>query len=91
MYHVLLSDGQMGYVKLVCSCAECIKRGEIEFIIQYFDGKYMTCLKYHELFDKKTVIMIANDFKTLSHGRNTELLYKSIADMLHETIVKKVS
>ena len=52
---ILLSNGEFAYIKDICICDNCKKRGEVEFMIVNENYKSIGYIKYHELNDKSIV------------------------------------
>lgn len=54
-FTILLSNGEFAYIKDICICDNCKKRGEVEFMIVNENYKSIGYIKYHELNDKSIV------------------------------------
>ena len=53
--YIVFSDGEIGYVKNICTCEKCKERGHAEIFINDLDGDYLTCLQANDQ-DIKTLI-----------------------------------
>ena len=78
-YYVVLSNGCIGYVSRICTCADCKQRGEAEWIINGFNDEYLDCIKHNALLTE--ILNMALSIKDLSHEHEREYIMKMIADV----------
>lgn len=85
-YYVVLSNGCIGYVSRICTCADCKQRGEVEWFIYSLNNEYLDCIKHRVLLDN--VLNIALSIKDLSHEHGNEYKLKMIADVYMDELFK---
>lgn len=86
--YLVLSSGQIGKISYICKCNQCRKRHETELIITDFNNRYLDCIKYHELFDRKKVLNISEKLVDLSRDHSNEERNKMVADLFQERFLK---
>lgn len=85
-YYVVLSNGCIGYVSSICTCSECKRRGEAEWLVYNLNDEYLDCIKHRDLLDN--VLNIALSIKDLSHEHGNEYKLKMIADVYMSELLK---
>lgn len=86
--YVVLSSGCIGYIENVCTCDECKQRGEVEIFINGLDGKYLDCIRHHELFDKDRVLNVGRSVAELSIEHSDMEIARFFADLYQNELFK---
>lgn len=47
--YILTEEYKIGVVKYICTCEQCIKRGQVEVFIDDLEGGYLDCIKLSKL------------------------------------------
>lgn len=86
--YIVLANGCVGRISGICTCDECKKRGEVEIFINCLDGKYLACVKHHELFDNDIILNAGHSIEELSEVHNDIEIARLFIDMYHNELLK---
>lgn len=86
--YLVLSSGKIGKISYICKCKQCKKRHETELTVTDFSNRYLDCIKYHELFDRKKVLNISEKLVDLTYEHSDEERNRMVADLYQVWFLK---
>ena len=91
--YIVFTNGQIGYIKDICTCEKCQKRGMAEIFINNLDDEYLDCIKADDIkqlayFGESLTEAINELIKIYDKSKEIKYL-QSLIDFYSKRLVKE--